>query len=205
MDIASSAMINEIVRSLEPLKNLNNPIYTDPNFIGASLASMIALAIALFSEPFKRIWRRTKLDVSNDIVINKQGNGDSIHYRLLVSNIGNYVAEDVEAYVVKVYGKDNFLPVPLTWTHARAYMTAGVYRNIHPRQPVLLDFCEFIKSRNLLKFRLAAGEEVADFCILSGSNKNIFLEIYQKSGEKTPVRIDLDWQEGNNPSFSLVN
>ena len=205
MDATSSALINEIARNLKPLENLNNPFYTDPNFIGASLASVIALVIALFSEPFKKIWRRTKLDVSKDIVMNKQGNGDSIHYRLLVSNIGNYVAEDVEAYIIKVSNKDNFLPVPLAWTHARAYMTAGVYRNIQPHQPVLLDFCEFTKSRNLLKFRLAAGEEVADFCILDGTNRNIILEIYQKSGEKTSVRLKLDWKAGNNPSFSLEN
>jgi hypothetical protein len=205
MDATSSALINEIAINLEPLKNLSIPFYTDPNFIGAFLASIIALVIALFSEPFKKIWRRTKLDVSNDIVINKQGNGDSIHYRLLISNIGNYIAEDVEAYIVKVSNKDNFLPVPLTWTHARAYMTAGVYRNIHPHQPVLLDFCEFIKSRNLLKFRLAAGEEVADFCSLDGTNRDIILEIYQKSGEKTSVRLDLDWKEDKSPSFSLAS
>lgn len=205
MDATSSALIKEIAENLEPLRHLSNPFYTDPNFIGAFLASIVALAIALFSEPFRNIWRRTTLDVSNNIVINRQSNGDTIHYRLLITNVGNYVAEDVEVYVIKVSNKDNFLPVPLAWTHARAYMTAGVYRNIHPHQPVFLDFCKFIKSRNLLKFELAAGEEVPDYCFLDGNNRNITLEIYQKSGEKIPVRLNLDWNDNSDPLFSLVN
>jgi len=80
-----------------------------------------------------------------------------------------------------------------------------VYRNIHPKQSVLLDLCKFIKSRNLLKFELVAGEEVSDYCILDGNNKDVTLKIYQKSGETIPVGLNLEWRNGNEPLFTLVN
>lgn len=204
MNTTSSELVKGIIESLEPLENLSRPFYKDANFLGAIVASLTALGIALFSEPFKKLWRKTELVVNKDVLMNKQGNGGLILYRLSISNEGNYIAQDVEVYVDKVSGKNNFLPVPLTWTHARAYMTPGVYRNIHPKQKVLLDFCEFTKERNLLKFRLAAGDEVPDFCILDGNNKEINLKIYQASGKTISVKLKLDWKEGKDPSFPVI-
>jgi len=51
MDATFSALIKEIIQNLEPLRNLNNPFYKDPNFLGAFLTSIVALTIALFNEP----------------------------------------------------------------------------------------------------------------------------------------------------------
>jgi len=54
----------------------------------------------------RKLWRKTNLIVNKEIVINKQNGGDSIYYRLLISNEENYVAEDVEIYVVEVTNKN---------------------------------------------------------------------------------------------------
>lgn len=203
MDATVSAILHELNSDLKPLHNLNNPFYTDPNFLGAIVASVVALFIAVFSDTLRKVFLNGNLYVDK-VLDHKQGNGDLILYRLLITNKGNYPAKDVEVYVDNVIGKNNFLPVPLIWTHARAYMTPGVYRNIHPNQSVMLDLCEFTKSRKLLKFRLAAGDEVEDFCILDGNNKEITLKIYQEDGKTISVKLKLTWASEELPQISII-
>lgn len=206
MDATSSALVKEIVSSLTPLQNLNNPFYTDPNFLGAMLASSIALVIALFGEQFKSLTRKTNLSIKN-IRTNEQGGGNSVYYRLEIINKGNYPAKNVEVYVdsIKEGGqiRDNFLPVPLRWTHARAYLSAGVYRDIHPDQTVLLDFCEFVKDRNLLQLSLAAGDENPEFRILHGGDTKVIIKIYQESGKTLKITLPIIWKSEQNPTVSI--
>lgn len=206
MDATTSAILRKISVDLKPLQNLNNPFYYDPNFLGAFLVSIVALAIALFSEPLKNLWKKTDLTVQG-ILTNKQGNGNSIYYRISIINNGNYPARDVEAYIDNIYEdnkeRKNFLPVPLRWTHARAYTRAGVYRDIHPNQSVLLDFCELVKDRNLLHLSLAAGGEVPEYSILHGGNTKMVLKMYQENGKTIIIKLKIDWQSGRNPTVSL--
>ncbi|MBI4089126.1 MAG: hypothetical protein HY424_00260 [Candidatus Levybacteria bacterium] len=207
METTASALLDQINLSLKPLGNLNKPFYFDPNFLGAMLASVAALGIAIFSEQLRGLWRKTNLTVQR-ILPNEQGNGNSIHYRLLIVNKGSYPAKDVEVYVDKIYENNrerrNFLPVPLRWAHARAYMTAGVYRNIHPNQSVLLDFCELIKSNNLLKLSLAAGDEVPDYCILHGGDTKVAIKIYQEDGKTITTKFKISWQTNFNIQISVI-
>lgn len=205
MDATTSAIIKEIADNLLPLQNLNNPSYSDPNFLGAMLASLVALLIAIYSEQFRNLARRTNLSVKN-VRINEQGNGNSVYYRLEIINEGNYPAKNVEVYVDSIQEnsqtRENFLPVPLRWTHARAYMSAGVYRDIHPNQSVLLDFCEFVKDRNLLHLSLAAGGENPEFAILHGGDMQVDIKIYQESGKTIKITLPISWDSGQNPVVS---
>ena len=200
-----SANLAEITASLQYLRYLNTPFYLDPNFLGALLASSVALLIALFSEPLRRMWQTARLKF--DVVLkNVQGSG-VVYYRLVAENAGNTTVKDSEVYVVKIFDdgveRQNFLPVPLRWTHASAYMTAGVYRNIHPKQTVLLDFCEYIAERNLVRLFLAAGGEVGDYSIVRASQTRVFLKGYQGNGKVVEAEILINWQGGQEPVITI--
>jgi len=54
MDATTSALIREISTNLEPLRNLNNPFYLDPNFLGAILTSIVAVSLGYMSIRMQR-------------------------------------------------------------------------------------------------------------------------------------------------------
>ena len=54
MDASISTQLKEITEQLIPLKSLSDPLWTQPEFVGAALASTVALGIALFGEPIRK-------------------------------------------------------------------------------------------------------------------------------------------------------
>lgn len=206
IDSTTSAQLSEILSNLKYLKYLNSPLYFDPNFLSALITSIVALLIALFNEPIRKIWRITNLEVKS--VRENEQNNQTIYYRLVAKNTGNTTIRDAEIYIEKVIDdyteRKNFLPVPLRWTHSSAYMTAGVYRNIHPGQTVLLDFCEYIADKKLVKLFLSAGGEVNDYSIIKASRTKLFLNIYQESGQTSKAEVLIKWNKNKKPVVSII-
>ena len=54
MEANTSALLHEISANLEPLKSLSNPVYFDPNFLGAILTSFVALFLGYLSIRIQR-------------------------------------------------------------------------------------------------------------------------------------------------------
>lgn len=173
------------------------------------IASMTALVIAIFSEPFlNKFIRKTKLTVK-EVTSHIQGNGDLIVYRLLIKNESIYRARDVAVDVERIYDsgklRSNFLPVPLGWTHSHA-IGGSVMRDIHPDQSVYLDICNYIKKKEgvVLRLSLKAGSEIKDFCQLEIGSTKIELKAYQNSGQTVVITLLIEWDGWNNPTISLI-
>lgn len=215
MDSNISMQLAQIIANLKFLSTLGDPLWKQPEFVGAALASIVALGIALFSEPLKRKWINTSLRAM-DIVSKIQGGGSLIVYRLIIKNVGNHKAEDVEATVEKLYenGKgerNNFLPVPLGWTHAAAYVKSPVIRNIHPQQSVYLDLCEFISAQRegygvidaVIRLRAEAGQEIEDFSRIKKGDTELFIKLYQADGKALGIKVAINWDGRNPPQVKL--
>lgn len=215
MQATVSAQLNRIADQLDSLKSLNDPTWIQPEFVGAALASSAALLIALFGEPIRRWWIKTTLKVIR-ITSHIQGGGGLIVYRLLISNEGNHKAQDVEVTVEKLFEdnneRKNFLPVPLGWTHAGAYLKSPVVRDIHLKQPVYLDLCEFIYPQRdgqgvtdaVLRLRAEAGQEIPDFNRLKKGKTRLMLKAYQADGKPLPVNVNIEWDGNNKPKINLI-
>jgi hypothetical protein len=210
MDATTSTLLKQLVDELESLKNLNSPFYTNAGFIGSVIASITALIIAIFTEPFlNKFVRKTKLKVKG-VTSHIQGKGDLFVHRLLIKNEGNYRAKDVEVNVEQIYDGDekrkNFLPAPLGWTHSHAVNGGQVARDIHPNQSVYLDICNYInrKEGDVLRLSLKAGQEIEDFCTLKLGSTKLELKAYQDSGQTVEIILIIDWNGKNNPSIRLL-
>ena len=210
MDAALSGQINTIIDSLKPLDNLNRPFYLEAEFLGAAIASLTALGIAIFSEPFlNKYVRKTNLKVKG-VSSHVQGRGDLIVHRLLIKNESGYRAKDVEVDVEQIYDGDeerhNFLPVPLGWTHSHAVNGGQVARDIHPNQSVFLDITNYIKRKegDVLRLSLKAGQEIEDFCSLKVGFTKLSLRAYQDSGQNVSIRLQVNWDGKSSPTISIL-
>lgn len=215
MEPSISAQLAQIINQLKSLESLKDPLWLQPEFVGAALASIVALGIALYGEPLRRRWIKTTL-LANKVVHHVQGRGDLIVYRLLIINVGNHKAQDVEVTVDKLYEdggveRKNFLPVPLGWTHAHAYVRTAVLRDIHPGQWVYLDLCDFIHSQRegqgfseaVLRLSAQAGQEIPDFNRLKPGKTKLLLKAYQTDGKPLPIEIIVEWDGNNEPKIGL--
>ncbi|MCW1887973.1 MAG: hypothetical protein KIH67_000245 [Candidatus Moranbacteria bacterium] len=93
-------------------------------------------------------------------------------WRMAIKNVGNEVAEDVQATTLKVFDdgeeRRNFLPVPLRWTH---FNQNQMKRDILPGQTVFLDIFEDIPSpqdsadtaNHTIRLASEFGAEIKDF------------------------------------------
>lgn len=209
MKSAVTDLILAINNQLEPLKNLDQPFYLEAEFIGAMIASVTALGIAIFNEPFLNKFVRKSNLLVKDVTSHVQGDGELIVFRLLITNEGAYRARDVEVNVDQVFDgstiRRNFLPVPLGWTHAHA---AGISltRDIHPNQSVYLDVCNYIKrdKDSVLRLSLKAGSEIKDFSLLKAGSTKLVLKAYQDSGQTVEINLLVTWDGINKPS-AVVN
>jgi hypothetical protein len=110
-----------------------------------SVATLLAVLVALFKEEIVRLWRRPKLHVRIKLsapdchktimtAFNpKTGalidNADCYYFRLWIENIGNQRAEKVQVFISKVsrrhadgsfFEDKSFLPMNLRWSHSQS-------------------------------------------------------------------------------------
>jgi len=216
MDASISAQLHDLVTGLYPLQSLNNLLLLQPEFLGALLASSVALGIAIFGERIRRLWIKTTLEAT-EVYKTIQSGGGLVLYRLLLINKGNHKAQDVEVIVENFYGGDgkmrgNFLPVPLEWTHSHAYMKSKIVRDIHPKQPVHLDLLEFIPSQRQgqgytdasLKLRAGAGNELPDSTAIDAGQSSLLLKAYQADGKPLRIKLKIKWDGKELPIIKLI-
>jgi hypothetical protein len=109
-----------------------------------SIATLLAVVVALFKEQFVRIWRRPRLEArvrlsapdchkTQMTLFNKStgaviGSADCYYFRLWVENTGNQRAEKVQVFLSKLSRRHadgsfvedkSFLPMNLRWSHSQ--------------------------------------------------------------------------------------
>ena len=117
-------------------------------------------------------------------------------WRAAIKNVGNEVAEDVQATTLAVFddGKQrrNFLPIPLRWTHLNQ---GQVGRDILPGQTVYLDIFEDIPSpqdsadtiNHTVRFASEIGSDIPDFTHLYPNTTKFEVAIFHK--RMTPLKV----------------
>jgi hypothetical protein len=124
--------------------------------------------------------------------------------RLLLQNEGSASAREVEAFVDKVLDggqeRENFIPVPLHWTHGQAKEGSAYVSDIHVGQQRLLDLVQVERSSypggHSLTLRLcvvkAAGRH-PDLSRLIAGRTDLGIALYNASGKTTRLQVQVDW------------
>lgn len=169
--------------------------------LGTISASIIALAFGLWGKTLNQFFYKSDMKLIDTHHNLQTGRGGSTqgHTRLKFLNDGGSIAEDVIVYVEKV--KDNgitrqdFLPVPLCWTHDGRY-----FRNFAPHEIWYLDLCRKndISDRNKPVLVLAAGQQVPVYEDIEEGKTSLVVKLSQKSGQIRNYRINLLWHFGDN-------
>lgn len=174
-------------------------------------AVLIALGVAIWGERLK-LFGGYKSDIQivnslENIQANREGRKQG-HTRLIFKNYGKAVAEEVEVYVNKIYDidltepRDNFIPVPLSWTH-----DGRSRRNFNPDQYGYLDFCRIDDTERRGSFPrlvLVAGAGIPTYEDLYPYTVQIELVIFQKTGETKTFNLSLHWEIGQ-PMMHITN
>ena len=117
------------------------------------------------------------------------------HYiwRLAIVNNGRETAKNVQVDVVKIYDegvlRENFLPMPLPWTH-----TDKESRDISPKQTVYLDvFYHKINDPNDAHIATRFGGGVDNFRKFKLGKSKLTLTFYEQSGKSFNKEIEISW------------
>lgn len=170
----------------------------DSTLLGAVVASFTALFIAGGGGKFvKEFFYYPYIKLPFNVVRNKQN-----HYmwRIAIQNDGNAIAKDVQVDVISIIEdgreRENFIPMPLRWTHLSTES-----RDIIPKQIVYLDVLEqhtVLENTPLfgtVNLATKFGEGINDFRNLkiSDTETTLNLVIYEKRGECIPISIEVVW------------
>lgn len=216
--------LNEITRALYDIKRelhnfSNNPL----QLITVMVAFLVGIFSPWASEWFRRRPRKSGLTaVCPDI--KKQYNDDDedtgairklLHVgRIVIENQGKYTANSVEAYLDTVEDADgkreNFLPVPLVWTHGQ--LNGGgspTIRNIYPGQKVYLDvfnniYDDEVVGERIVAFAILAGNNITEFSRLALLESKLAIKLYQESGQVNQITLKIDWNGVDVPVMSIV-
>lgn len=194
MDATTSTLLNQGVKNLEPLKSLNTPSYFKLDFWFSTVPSIVALLIAggigRFIKPY--------LGIKPELEVVELKRFRQAHYvwRLAIVNKGRETAKNVQVDVIRICDekgfRENFLPMPLPWTH-----TDKESRDIQPKQTVYLDVF-YHKQNNQDDVHLATrfGGGIPDFRLLQKGKSKIILAFYEESGKTFNKEIEISWSSG---------
>lgn len=172
-------------------------------FVGwvTALATTAAVIVALFGKEIREfifpsnikiVSSKENLQIPNpELHAPIQG-----HTRLLMKNFGRTSAYDVEIYVTKLTDpdrvRDDFLPVPLCWTHN------GLKRSFHPNQFGYLDLCRIDNQCVNPKLALIPGAGVFNYETILEGTTILELTSFETSGKAKKYNVALNWKPGMN-------
>lgn len=136
--------------------------------------------------------------------------------RLLLKNEGSVSARDVEAHVEEIFDGDdkreNFVPVPLRWTHGQDRPGSPSIRDIHADQSCHLDIADVMRpiymgqpSVMVLCVPVEAVRRLKNLCWLKAGRTRLGIAIYNASGRTTRVQVSVEWDgTWSKPEVSIV-
>lgn len=191
MDVTTSALLKQLAENLEPIKSVNPPTIFKLEFWSTVFPSIVALLVAggigRYIKPYLGI--KPCLEVLELVRFHQA------HYiwRLAIVNNGRETAKNVQVDVVKIYDegvlRENFLPMPLPWTH-----TDKESRDISPKQTVYLDvFYHKINDPNDAHIATRFGGGVDNFRKFKLGKTKLILTFYEQSGKSFNKEIEVSW------------
>lgn len=195
MDATATALLKQLTENLEPLKGLNTPSFLKIEFWSSLIPSLIALLIAggigKFIKPHLGI--KPKLEI---LGLQRFLQGHQV-WRIAVINNGLEIAKNVQVDVVKIYDgnvlRENFLPMPLPWTHRDTHPDKE-NRNILPKQTVYLDvFYHKANDPNDVHIATRFGGDIDNFRKLKNGKSKLVLTFFEQSGGSFNKEIEISW------------
>lgn len=192
MESSPSAFIKILNSSFTFLKDYGE-------LIGALIASSVALFLGggggnwiktLFSKPALKVLSLKRLHHTHELDV----------WRVLIKNEGKAIARNVQVEVVEIIDdsnkkRENFLPLPLRWTHLDTET-----RDILPSQTAYLDIFEHINRgkqltnmEHYLRFGSRFATQIADFCFLKPGESNIKIRLLHDEGGPHDIKIFTNW------------
>lgn len=175
-----------------------------------NITGIIALLIAIFSEPFKKWWHKSSLSFAQPLMV-KQTSTLQV-CRIPIRNSGikafTYTAQDVEVNVEEIYDngekRSDFVPSPLRFTHQ------NTSRNIAVNQTVLLDLFEWISStqrknaNSSIKIAAPNINGLPDMPYIETGTTILHLHLFQQSGQDIKRRVKIVWNGSDPPETTIV-
>jgi len=164
------------------------------DFWASILPSIVALLIAggigRFIKPYLGI--KPELEV---LELNRFRQDHHV-WRLAIINNGRETAENVQVDVIKMYDngvpRENFLPMPLPWTHLNKEN-----RDISPNQTVYLDvFYHKTNTPDDVHIATRFGGGIDNFRKLKIGKTRLVLTFYEQSGKSFNKEIEVSWTSG---------
>ena len=171
-----------------------------PEFLtafGTVLTGLVAIAFGLWGKTLSKLFYKSDVKII-DKVENLQTNRYDVtqgQTRLRIANVGESVARDVTVYVnqIKDNGlvRDNFLPVPLCWTHDGRYA-----RDFAPNETWFLDLCrrDNVADNKKPILVLAAGQGIPTYEDIQEGSTILDIKVAHKSGQIRNYQVDLSWK-----------
>jgi hypothetical protein len=206
-------ILEEILKRIQLLEKFCGP----HSFLGIdyrvwpAIAVIISLVIALFVPWYaERLRRRPRKNNLAKIGTSTNIQEDELYVgRLIIRNQSNVRAVNVEAYVESIVDngikRDNYLPVPLYWTHSQLYKSP-ILRDIFGNQTVYLDIFNYkaISDGDIYKLTSPIGH-VRDYCDLKLGETELHIRLYQESGQVVREKVTISWEKGKLPKFINEN
>lgn len=124
-------------------------------------AAIVALFIPFVVILINNLPKKSNLKVIGTSVINQDTAENEIEEnsrrilnvgRLIIKNKGKFKAAAVEVSIEKIIfeekEREDFVPVPLTWTHGHLNKDGSIHRGIYKNQTVYLDIFNHIYDNN---------------------------------------------------------
>lgn len=215
----STAYLSQIAQAL------NKPFYASIEFWTLIIALFIALFGPWASSLISSFFKKSKLKVIETSVINQENyayddgnqqnnNGKVADVgRIIIRNDGKIKARAVEPYIEAILWdnkiEQNFLPVPLKWTHGQLLTGGPTIRDIYPNQSVYLDIFYSIINSDMVGERsvdwaIGAGCEVDTFSKIRLGVNDIEVKMYQEDGQVTRIKIRVQWPGDSTPVLSII-
>ncbi len=214
--------LKEISESLKIIAEQGNkPFYFTQEFWTAS-ATLTALFVPLIiiwlsNKPKKSLLVPKGLSIVNQDRADDDSEKNQRRLlnvgRLILENKGKYKAKSVEVYLEQIVSngevRKDFFPIPLKWTHGQLNKSGVTVRDVYPNQTVYLDIFNHIYDDSfvgdhIVKFAVAAGNDVVNLSRVATGESEVFIKIYQESGQVFPIHLKIDWDVRTVPKLSII-
>ena len=189
MDATTSALLEQLVKNLEPLNVLRKSFLFSSEFwtMISSLVALFSSGIALFvaGGGGRYVKGMLKNTPNLEIIGFRPYKQATDYWRLAIKNVGKETAKKVQVDVTNIFenqqDRENFLAVPLRWTHLRCEDNC-VSRDILSQQTVYIDVLEHKPREDRVEIITPGSGGVDDYKVLTQGRSKLKLTFYEESG-----------------------
>ncbi len=198
MDASTYYLLRQLEENSELLRKLNSPNVFTLEFLISLLFSIIPSIVALCIAGGIGRFIKPYFGIKSELEILELRRFRQKHHvwRLVVVNNGREIAKNVQVDVIRMHDenilRENFLPMPLPWTHVNKEN-----RDILPKQTVYLDvFYHKINSPDDVHIATRFGRDIDNFRKFRIGKSKFLLTFYEQGGNSFNREIEVSWEGG---------